>query len=97
MFRACTFVDGGRTAKSLPDTTMSPAIRWSMTSSFDDVADRPPVDEHHDLTEDVVGKQLGDRVRRRAREAEHHLVAHHRPDLRVTRVGRQAVGIQGGR
>src|SRR4029077_6099654 len=62
-----------------------------------DVADRPAGDEHDDLTQDVVSEQLGDGVRRRAREAEHHLISHHRSHLRVTRLRRQAVRVEGGR
>ena len=63
---------------------------------FGDVADRTAVNEHDDLAQDVVGEQLGDRVGRCAREAEDHLVAHRRSHLRVTRLEREAVRIQGG-
>ena len=95
--RACTLVDGGRTAKSLPDDDDVAGDQVVDDVLLGDEADRPAVDEHDDLTEDVVGEQLGDGVGRRAREAEHHLVAHHRSDLRVARLERQAVGVEGGR
>src|ERR1700683_101148 len=60
---------------------------------FGDVAHGPAVDEHDHLAEDVVREQLGDGVRRRARQAEHHLVAHHRPHLRIVSPRRPPGGI----
>ncbi len=59
-----------------------------------DVPDRAAVEKHRDLGELVVGHQLGDGIDRRARQAEHHLVAHDVRHRGVAGVGGEAVGVE---
>src|ERR1700736_722454 len=59
------------------------------------VADRTPVEKHNDLRQGVVREQLGDRVDGRARQTEHHVVAHDISNDRVAGVGREGVWIDG--
>ena len=57
------------------------------------VAHGTAVQKYNDLRQGVVREQLGDRVDGRARQTEHHVVAHDISHDRVAGVGRKSVWI----